>query len=156
MNLSAPATGERLLVNYSSDAVLDVIGRIRAANEEIDPFLIESEDEGRPYDRRKARRIQLRMPVVLIPVEEDRDRDDVMRIFGPEQIAMTRDFSSQGLGILHDELLLTDFAVVQFDIPGEAPGDLLYEIRWSVRKTPYSYMSGGRLTGIVEPIHDES
>lgn len=156
MNLTVPATGERLLVNFSNDAVLDVIGRIRAANEEIDPFQIESEDEGRPYDRRKSRRIQLRMPVVLIPVEEDRERDDVMRVFGSEQIAMTRDLSSQGLGILHDEPLLTDFAVIQFDIPGESPSDLLYEIRWSVRKTPYSYMSGGRLTGIVESFDVET
>ena len=156
MNLSAPASGKRLLVNFSNDAVLDVIGRVRAAHEEIDPFLIESEDDGRPYDRRKSRRIQLRMPVILIPVEEDHERDDVMEVFGPEQIAMTRDLSSQGLGILHDEPLLTEHAVVQFDIPGEPPRGLLYEVRWTVRKTQFSFISGGRMTGIVEPCPGDS
>ncbi len=155
MNLSAPATGERLLVNFSNDAVLEVIAQIRAAHEEIDPFLIESEDDGLPYDRRRSRRIQLRMPVILIPVEEDAERDEIMEVFGPEQIAMTRDLSRQGLGILHDEPLVTEHAVVQFDIPGEPPQSLLYEVRWTVRKNQFSYISGGRLTGIVEPFPDD-
>lgn len=150
MTLPAPATGERFRVNISNEAVLEVISRVRAAHEEIDPLMIESQDEGLPYDRRKSRRIQLRMPVILLPVEEVRDHDDLVEVFGPEQLAMTRDISAQGLGIVHDDPIVTDFAIVQFDIPGEAPSRLLYEIRWTVRKTPFSYMSGGRLTAVVE------
>ncbi|MGD9857238.1 MAG: hypothetical protein AB7U20_20020 [Planctomycetaceae bacterium] len=156
MTLPAPATGERFLVNVCNHAVLDVIGRVRAAHEEIDPFLIESQDDGLPYDRRKSRRIQLRMPLILLPVERTLERADVVEVFGPEQLAMTRDISTLGLGVLHDEPIVTDYAVIQFDIPGEAPCRLLYEVRWTVRKTQFSYMTGGRLTAVVDPYVEES
>lgn len=149
MTAPTSAIDDRFVASFSNHAVLAAVERVRAVNEEIDPEMMESEVNGRHYDRRRGRRIHLRMPITLIPVSEDSTRADVFNVCGAEQIAMTRDLSSQGLGILHDVPLLADFAIVQFDIPGDSPIQLLYEIRWSVRKTQFSYMSGGRLTGVA-------
>lgn len=149
MTQHAPTTDNRFVVNFSHEAVLEAIGRIRAVNDEMDPEHVEPPDEYRRVDRRKSRRVQLQMPVILTPVEEI--DETTVEVCGTDQLAVTRDISAQGLGILHDTPLMEDFAIVQFDIPGETPSSLLYEIRWSVRKTRYSFMSGGRLTGVATP-----
>jgi hypothetical protein len=155
MTALAQTTAARFTVIRSHDAVINAIRRIRAQNEELDPQAVASQENNQKYDRRKSRRIQLRMPITIIPVEDVGDGAGLVEVCGEEQIAVTRDISSQGLGILHDYPLLADAAIIHVDIPGEDPISLLYEVRWSVRKTRYSHMSGGRLTAIVIAADDD-
>jgi hypothetical protein len=156
MTVLAQTTAARFTVIRTPEVVIHAIRRIRAQNEELDPQAVESQENNQKYDRRKSRRIQLRMPITIIPVEDVGDGGDLVEVCGEEQIAVTRDISSQGLGILHDYPLLAEEAIIHVDIPGEDPISLLYEVRWSVRKTRYSHMSGGRLTGIVIGVDDDS
>ena len=156
MTAFAQTTAARFTVIRSNREVIDAIRRIRAQNEELNPQAVESQENNEKYDRRRSRRIQLRMPITVIPVADVPGCEGVVEVCGEEQIAVTRDISSQGLGILHDYPLLADEALIHVDIPGEAPISLLYEVRWSVRKTRYSHMSGGRLTAIVMADDDDS
>ena len=157
MNPSTSSPTQIFQIDLSKDAIVCAIQSIRGTHDEIDPRSVEIEDSKTHADRRCNRRVQLQIPVTFTSVEEVDGRDDLAEICGPEQIAVTRDISTQGLGIVHDMSLLTDLALIQFDIPGESPITMLFEVRWTARKTRYSYVSGGRLSGVVisETSHDE-
>lgn len=149
MNQPVVAPESIFQIDSSNDAITQAIKAVRATHEEVDPRKIDAGDEAPRSDRRRARRVQLQIPVTFTSVEEVGEREDFVEICGPEQIAITRDLSLQGLGIVHDMRLLTDLAVIQFDIPGESPISMLFEARWTTRKTRYSFVSGGRLVGVV-------
>lgn len=136
-------------VDRSRDAITHAITTIRETHEEIDPRQIGQGDDSTHCDRRGSRRVQMQIPVVFTSVEEAGDSDDFVEVCGPDQIAITRDLSLQGLGIVHDMRLMTDLALIQFDIPGESQITMLFEARWTTRKTRYSFVSGGRLIGVV-------
>ncbi|MCA9078559.1 MAG: hypothetical protein KDA93_26265 [Planctomycetaceae bacterium] len=136
-------------VDRSRDAIARAITTIRETHEEIDPRQINRMDESTHCDRRSGRRVQMQIPVVFTSVEEAGNSDDFVEVCGPDQIAVTRDLSLQGLGIVHDMRLMTDLALIQFDIPGESQITMLFEARWTTRKTRYSFVSGGRLIGVV-------
>ncbi len=143
-------------MDLSQEAVIRAIALVRSTHDEIDPREIELDDTAISRDRRQGRRVQLKIPVAFTSVDTVGDRDDLVEVCGPEQIAVTRDISSQGLGIVHDMALLSDLALIQFDMPGDAPVTMLYEVRWTTRKTRYSFVTGGRLIGVVVTRDDAS
>jgi len=149
MTLPVETLDQTFQIDSSQGSIVRAIAQIRATHEEINPRSIKFDDAAPNTDRRQCRRVQLQIPVMLTSVEEVGDSDELVEICGPAQIAITRDISSQGLGIVHDTSLITELAFIEFDIPGESPITMLYEVRWTVRKTRYSFVSGGRLTGIV-------
>ncbi len=151
MNSTSSTLDRSLQVDLSQEAVLQAIKLVRSTHDEVDSREIEMDDTAIGRDRRHGRRVQLQMPVILTPVDLVEDHDDQVELCGPEQIAVTRDISTQGLGIVHDMTLLTELALIQFDMPGETPVHLLYEVRWTSRKTRYSFVTGGRLIGVVTP-----
>ena len=150
MSTTVPAIDQELTVNDDLDRVRDTLNRVRDAHAEVSlaDCVDEDEEVNRP-ERRSARRAELHVPVSLIPVDWSIDSDDRVVVCGPEQLAVTRDVSPTGLGITHDELLGSELALVQIDVPGEGPSLLVLDVRWSVRKSRYSYMSGGRIVGQV-------
>ncbi len=149
MNPATATPDQTFQTDLSKEAVIRAIQLVRATHDEIDPRSIEGDDSAPHRDRRCSRRVQLQIPVAFTSVDEVDGREDLVEVCGPEQIAVTRDISSQGLGIVHDMPLMTDLAFIQFDMPGESPITMLYEVRWTSRKTRYSYVTGGRLTGVV-------
>jgi hypothetical protein len=148
--MTVPTIDQELAVVEDLELVRDTLTRVRDAHTEVSlgDFVEQEEETDRP-ERRSARRAELHVPVLLIPVEWSPDSDDHVVVCGPEQLAVTRDVSPTGLGITHDELIGSDLALVQIDVPGEGQSLLVLDVRWSVRKSRYSHMSGGRIIGQV-------
>ena len=150
MTMSVPALDQELLVTEDLELVRQTLNRVRDAHAEVSLSDVDEEDdEPERQERRSARRAALHVPVSLIPADWSHDSDERVVVCGPEQLAVTRDVSPTGLGITHDELIGSDLALVQIDVPGEGPSLLVLDVRWSVRKSRYSYMSGGRVVGLV-------
>lgn len=157
MSLTSPAVDQTLKVNADVDLVRLSLCRICDAHHEVSLAELVShdhDDEDAPTqdDRRSVVRAQLQLPVVVIPVDWCLDDETALTVCGPEQVGITRDVSPTGIGLTHDQPLGSDAAIVQFDLPDEGPLNLVLDLRWSVPKSRYSYMSGGRVVGLVEDL----
>jgi hypothetical protein len=153
MSLTSPAVDQTLKMTADADLVRQSLCRICEAHHEISLAELVShddEDAPQPDDRRGMVRAHLQLPVVLTPVDWCLDDDQAVTICGPEQVGVTRDVSPTGIGLTHDHPLSCDAAIVQFDLPHEGPLNLVVDLRWSVPRSRYSYMSGGRVIGLLE------
>lgn len=152
MSMISPVLDEELLVTDDAALVRETLARVCEAHVEVSlSDLVEDDDELNRPERRNARRAELHVPVMLIPVDWSPEDDGRVVVCGPEQLAVTRDVAPIGIGVTHDELLGSDAALVQIDVPGEGSSLLVLDVRWSVRNSRYSYMSGGRIVGLVLP-----
>jgi hypothetical protein len=152
MSLTSPPVVQTLKMNADVDLVRNCLCRICEAHHEVSLAELvshDNEDES-PDERRSVVRAHLQLPVVLIPVDWCLDDDQAVSVCGPEQVGVTRDVSPTGIGLTHDHPLGSDAAIVQFDLPDEGPLNLVLDLRWSVPRSRYSYMSGGRVVGLVE------
>jgi hypothetical protein len=103
-------------------------------------------------ERRACRRTKLQVPVMMTPADWSTEEDDALIVCGPEQIGVTGDISPTGMGLLHDQVLSSDVVIVQLDLPDIGPQYLALDLRWTVRQTKYSYLSGGRIVGFVDSL----
>lgn len=151
MAASSPALDETVRINCDADYVRTALCQIRDAYAEVSLAEIVIDDEQIVRDERRSQfRAQLQIPVVLTPVDWILDDEDAVFVCGEEQIGVTRDVSPTGIGLTHDHPLGSDAAIVQFDLPDEGPLQLVLDLRWSVRKSRYSFMSGGRVVGMAD------
>ncbi len=104
-------------------------------------------------DRRATDRESVELPVYWMPVDLD-DASSELLMADPlqEKLAFTRDVSLRGLGLSHDEPLETNFAIVTFELFDGESVSLLLDVRWANLQRRFSYMSGGRFVGIIDPI----
>src|SRR2546425_7050031 len=95
-------------------------------------------------ERRGSPRTPVRTPLYLTPVMLDGtilQRPTSGTLYN---IAQTTDISPHGIGFTHDEPLLTDHAIVTFDLlDGESPS-LVIEIKWTRHRADREYQSGGK------------
>jgi hypothetical protein len=147
---TASTIDSSVALHSQPELIKDSILRIRSAHEELDPAQ-DHPDSHRTGDRRECRRARLQIPAIVVPVDLDEHRPDVATICGGEQIAVTRDISLLGIGLVHDEPLASDHLLLQFDIPGEEPVSLLLQVRWTKRTGRYSHCSGGRIVSVAAP-----
>jgi len=155
MSLTSPAVDQLLKVKTDVDLVRLSLSRICEAHQEVslcDLVEDEMDENPPPHDRRVMVRAQLQLPVVLIPVDWCIDDPEAVVVCGQEQVGVTRDVSPTGIGLTHDQLLGSDAAIVQFDLPDEGPLNLVLDLRWSVPRSRYSHMSGGRVVGVVDDL----
>jgi hypothetical protein len=151
VSTTSPALDETARVHCGADDVRSALCRIRDAHTEVSLADIVIDDEQILRDERRSTfRAQLQLPVVLTPVDWFVDEADKVVVCGGEQIGVTRDVSPTGIGLTHDHPLGSDAVVVQFDLPDEGPLQLVLDLRWSVRKSRYSFLSGGRVVGRVD------
>ena len=101
-------------------------------------------------DRRHHDRSPVEIPVYVLPVEFDGWHAARIEGADTELLAMTKDVSLRGIGLLHDELLEGNHAVVTIDVLDGRPASLLLEIRWSNIERRGTYMSGGRFLGVSD------
>ena len=152
MLASTPALDRPLQVVSDLAQIHDVLRQIREAYAEVSLGDLVSDDETQlRQERWRCRRSELQIPVVVTPVEFASDDEGVI-VCGPEQIGVTRDVGASGMGLTHDHLLAGDAALVQIDLPHVGPQYLVLDLRWSVRETRYSYVSGGRIVGLVDSL----
>lgn len=155
MSLTSPAVDQTLKMTTEVDLVRLALCRICEAHHEVSlAELVSQDDEDAPPpdERRSVVRAHLQLPVVLTPVDWCLDDELSVTICGPEQVGVTRDVSPTGIGLTHDQPLGSDAAIVQFDLPDEGPLNLVLDLRWSVPRSRYSYMSGGRVVGLVKDL----
>jgi hypothetical protein len=153
MSVTSPAVDQILKVTTNVDLVRHSLCRICEAHQEVSLADLMDDDDGvpiAPAERRTTVRAQLQLPVVVIPVDWCIDDDEAVVVCGQEQVGVTRDVSPTGIGLTHDQTLGSDAAVVQFDLPNEGPLNLVLDLRWSVPRSRYSFMSGGRVVGLIE------
>lgn len=151
MPLTSTALDQTLQVRCDADLVRSALLRIRDAHAEVSLADLVIDDETLiNQERRRSYRTQLQVPVLVTPVDWSTDVEDAVVVRGEEQIGVTRDLSPTGMGLTHDQLLGSEAAIVQFDIPGEGPLHLVVDLRWVVRKSQFSYLSGGRAAGLIE------
>lgn len=145
---------ERLFIRQDLRSVRGVLRRIRRHVQLIDLSLLGSRKSvkvTRHLDRRHYNRSPIRMPVRVMPVLFDGRHAELQHTGDRGILAVTRDVSMTGVGLLHDEPIEEEFAVVNFDLLDGHPLSLLVEIRWSDIEQSGSYLSGGRFVGAVEP-----
>lgn len=152
MSLTSPAVDQTLKMTTDVDLVRLSLCRICEAHHEVSlaELVSHENDDTPPDERRSVVRADLQLPVVLTPVDWCLDDDQAVTICGSEQVGVTRDVSPTGIGLTHDHPLGSDAAIVQFDLPDEGPLNLVLDLRWSVPRSRYSYMSGGRVIGLIE------
>lgn len=152
MSTSAPAVERLLHVTSDPARVRKTLRQLREAYFEVSlgDFVCD-DDTFLRSERRASRRSKLQVPVVMIPADWSSD-DETIVACGPEQIGVTGDISPTGIGLTHDQVLTSDVVIVQLDLPEERPQHLVLDLRWTVRQTKYSYLSGGRIVGFVESL----
>lgn len=151
MPMTPSTTVPDLPVNCDLALVRERLRRICDVHEEVSlADFLEDEEPVVTRERRRSSRARLQLPVTLVPVDWSCDRDDAVVICGTEQIGVTRDISPAGIGVTHDQLLGGEAAIVQFDLPGEGPVNLVLDLRWSVRQARYCFMSGGCIVGLLD------
>lgn len=100
-----------------------------------------------PDERRGEERANVCIPLDLIPVVED---GDSLVVAGPHVAGVTRDLSSHGVGLRHDQPIKTKLAIAEFDVFGE-PVQLLMEMRWTREEEALDFNSGARFVTVVDP-----
>ena len=152
---SAVTGQERFVVRQDLQSVRGVLRRIRRHVQLIDLSLLGSRKSvkvTRHLDRRHYHRSPIRMPIRVMPASFDGRHAELLHPGDIGILAVTRDVSLTGVGLLHDELIEAEFAVVDFDHLDGCPLTLLVELRWSNTEQSGSYMSGARFVGSVEPL----
>lgn len=150
MSPTSTQTDEVLKFNSDTAAIREAMSRLRDAHAEISlADFAEASEPPVQNERRRCRRTQLQIPVVLTPADWGDDDEQSILVSGEPQVGVTRDISLSGIGLTHDHLLASDAAIVQLDVPGEGALNLVLDLRWSVRKSRFSFMSGGRIVGMV-------
>ncbi|MBI3462611.1 MAG: hypothetical protein HY000_06050 [Planctomycetes bacterium] len=101
-------------------------------------------------DRRSSRRIRVQKAVYVTPVWLQarllRVPEDTQHSF----IASTTDLSPHGIGLLHDEPLLSRYALVTFELRPNNLVSLLMQLGWSRRRVDRHYTSGGNIITATE------
>lgn len=98
-------------------------------------------------ERRREVRRSLRVPVYFRPVQV-RGLSVMVNAASPTYLAVTQNISLRGLGWIHDAPLPPAKYLVEFDISGGAPLQLLLEVCWTVQEDEFAFRSGGRILGI--------
>ena len=152
MSMIPPAAEQELLINSDTSAMRAALGRIRDAHSEVSLSDLDDEDDEPVvhHERRRSSRAKMQLPVIITPADWSPDSDDAVVVSGDEQIGVTRDISTGGIGVTHDHLINSEAAIVTFDLPGEGPISFVLDLRWSVRQARFSFMSGGSVVGILD------
>lgn len=99
-------------------------------------------------DRREEGRHQISLPFYLFPVEwMDRENAGLSPL-----IAVTRDFSTRGIGFHCDVQVPLEQIVAEFDGYDAGRIRLVLEIRWRRRQSLHSYLAGGRIVSVLSPM----
>lgn len=143
----------QLLVRRDFVAVRRLVRRTKANLRLADLCLFGRQNRTRVIDyldRRECDRSRVEIPVFVTPAAFDGRYAEPLRD-QYEILAVTRDVSRKGLGLMHDEPLGCDYAIVAIDLLDGQPASILLEVRWSNVEKDDMYMSGGRFYGIAEP-----
>lgn len=100
-------------------------------------------------ERRAYRRTRVQWPVHVTPASLHADSLRIPVDAVGSIIGYTIDVSLRGVGLIHDEPILTQHAIVTFDLWEGGPLSLLIEIMWSRYREDYAYRSGGKFLAVT-------
>lgn len=103
-----------------------------------------------PSRRREQRRI-VKTPISICPVVSLGRR--AKYVGQTTAIGLALDLSSRGVGIAYDCPVRSRFVVIEFDLYGVGPLQMLTELRWARKRGEHDYLAGGLFAGVVTEAH---
>lgn len=103
--------------------------------------------EPQHLNRRFEYRLHIQLPVYIRPAS----RRGLSVFVDPDAsplLAVTRDISLHGMGLVHDRPWPHRWFVVEFDVFDKLPLTLLVESRWTGEIDSYSHRTGGEIKGV--------
>ena len=85
------------------------------------------------HERRNESRHLIAMPVTVVPI------DRRLNPIAPAMAMMTRDISSQGVGLIYEQELEHALIALQLALPGE-DANLIAEVRWTQPMGPFYHI----------------
>lgn len=142
-------------INSDPDQIPEAVARIREAyGIAYSTFSKRPMSLCRSLERRGELRVKFQEPMYLWPVKYQ-DGEAVL-VRDQPIVSVTRDISPHGVGFCYDEAIETDHVLAEFDLFGKGRQFLLLEIRWMDHQSPYSYVGGGLIVGIVPEIQPQA
>jgi hypothetical protein len=102
-------------------------------------------------NRRSEERLHIQLPVYIQPAVR-RGLSVFVESEARPLLAVTRDISLHGLGLVHDKAWPHRWFVAEFDVFDERPLILLVESRWTGEVEAYSHRTGGRIAGVCRAV----